>query len=281
MAEYPIINFDFVGKKFSYPLIRRKSWNTDVVSYDSSLEQTNELWNFPVRYWGIQYKLLKTEYRNKVLELFDACRGQARQIYFEDNLDYQSECSWTQPTYIINAVDQTEDYFRFSGQHASDFLVGWEFKVTGSTGNDGVYAVSDISQDDSYTYLYVEEEIASAVADGTILRMYFQLYKTYYDGEDYSFDEPKQDIKPDVCVVEVDSAEQSENVDYTLTDTNGVIKFVTGSTPTAGQVIEASFDFYYRVRFMSDTFEDSNFFLDRYDPDVVWVKEIKRRTTVL
>ena len=280
---FPVIDITvpgFIGKKPTWPLIRRKTWNTEVVPYDSSSEQTNEIWSFPVRYWGLKWKLQSLAQRNKTLELFDACRGQARQLYLKDPIDYQSECSWTQPDWTIDEVDQTEDYFRFSGQHAKDFLVGWEFLIDGSTGNDGVYTVEKVSQTATHTYIYVEEAIPHATADGNLLRMYFQLYKEYYPGEDYAFTEPKQDIIPDELEVDVDDrSETTEDVDYTLTDTEGVIMF--DLVPDIGAVIVASFDFYYRVRFISDEFEDSISVWTYYDPNVLQLKEIKRHTSVI
>lgn len=279
----PILDFvgTFIGKKPAYPLIRRRSWNTDVVKYDSSFEQSNELWIYPVREWEISHKHLTEAQRAKFVELFDAGRGRGRHLYLIEPLDYQSVCTWTQPTYTIGAVSQTDDYFRISGQHAADFLVGWQFKVAGSTGNNGVYTVSDISQDASYTYIYTTEEIPSAVGDGTVLRMYFQLFKAYYPSTDYTINEPKKDIQPDLCVVEVDSVVKTEGMDYTLSDTEGVIQFVTGSTPTAGQVIEATFDFYYRVRFSVDTVGESRLMFEYYSPDTIVLVEKKRRTTEL
>jgi len=64
-------------------------------------------------------------------------------------------------------------------------------------------------------------------------------------------------------------------------DTEGVLMFDENYVPAIGSIIEASFDFYYRVRFISDQFEDSNFELEYYNPDTIWIKEIKRHTSVL
>lgn len=281
MAEFPIIDFNFIGKKGTWPLVRRKIWNTEVVAYDSSREQVNELWSFPVRFWGIKYRLLNITQRNKILELFDACRGQARQLYFKDPIDYQSTYSWIQPDWEINDVNQTEDYFRISGQHAKDFLVGWKFAVDG-TANEGIYTVEKISQTATHTYIYVEEEIPSTATGGKVLRMYFQLCKEYYPGEDYSFTEPKQDIIPGEISVDVnDRSTATEDVDYELDDTTGIIIFDNTLIPDIGATIEVTFDFYYRVRFTSDEFQDRNHILSYYDPDVLNIKEIKRHTSVI
>jgi len=275
VAAFPIINTAFIGKDKSHPFIRRRAWSTDVTSYDSSLEQTNELWSYPDRYWGIQYRNLSVGQRGKIIELFDACRGMGRQLYFEDPLDYQTVCSWVQSNYTIIEVDQTEKYFKISGQHAGKFLEDWKFKISGGS-NAGIYTVSRSSQSASYTWIYVDEAIPSATPGGTILRMYFQLYKTYYSGTSYSWNEPKKDIKPDVCTVTVGGVTKTEGVDYTLDDTEGIIKFASGYVPSAGVTIGATYDFYYRVRFVSDTLEDSQPNYRFYDIDILWVKTIKR-----
>lgn len=281
--SFPVLDFvgTFVGKKPNYPLVRTHNWNTDEVMYDSGFVQDNELYKYPIRQWELHHQHLTEAHRNKLVELFNAARGRGRSLYLIDPLDYQATCTWTQPTYSIGAVDQDDDYFRISGQHASDFQVDWTFKVTGSTGNDGVYTVKDVSQDDNYTYIYVDEEIPDSTGDGSILLMYFQLYKTYYSGEDYEFSEPKKDIQPGQCTVEVNSVEQTEGVDYTLTDTEGVIMFTSASTPTAGQTIEAVFDFYYRVKYATDTFQDTRICYEHYGADVITLVERKRRTTEL
>jgi len=280
MAAFPVLNTAFIGKNFIHPLTRKRSWGTDIVTYDSPIEQTNELYSFPVRAWGISYKLMSVAQRAKLIEIFDACRGRGRQIYFEDPIDYTSTCTWTQTAYTISAVSQTEDYFRITGQYASNFFIGYTFKVTGSTGNDGVYTVSDISQDATYTYLYVTVNIPSAVVNGTVLRMFFQLYKTYYAGEAYTFDEPKQDIQPSICVVTVAGSGKTEGANYTLTDTDGIIRFVSASTPTNGQSISVAFSFYYRVKFSTDTLEDACIPMSLYNPDAIWLLETKRPRSI-
>jgi len=280
---FPVLDFvgTFIGKKPTYPLVRRKNWNTEVVKYDSSFIQTNELYTFPIREWELHHKLLTSSQEDKFFELFDSARGQGRRLYLLDPNDYEGESSWTQVALTITAVDQSDDYFTVTDQHASKFQVGWKFKVTGSTGNDDIYTVQDISQDESSTYIYVEEDIPSSVGNGTILRMYFQLYNTYYSGEDYEFSEPKKDIVPNQCTVEVNSVEKTEGVDYTLSDTEGVIMFVSDSTPTNGQTIEAAFQFYYRVMFSSDSISSSRIWTSHYNPGIMTLIEVKRRTTEL
>jgi len=280
-TAYPVFNLAFIGKEKAYPLQRTKTWNNDPIRYDSILEQVNEVWSLPLRSWGINFRNLLQPHRDKLLELFDACRGTSRPIYLEDNLDYTSECSWTQSAYLIAGLHQTLKYFMITGQHAKKFEEGWKFKVTGSTGNDGIYTISSVSQDATYTYLYVVEDIDDDTVDGDILRMYFLLHKVYYEGEDYSWNEPKKDIKPDYCTITVDDVEQTEDTDYTLTDTDGIIIFDSDHVPADDAVIEASFEFYYRVHFNTDSFGDSNIDWIHYSADTINLIEIKRSSIAI
>jgi len=272
-----LLNDTFVTKTKSYPFTRRMVWKTDIVSYDSNLEQRNEIWSLPIRLWGIQYKHLSDTQRDKLFEAFNAGRGMARSLYFQDDEDYESTSpSWTQADLPITAVDLLEKYFKCAGQHANKFAVGWAFKVTGSTGNDGIYTVHRVSQTNTHTYLYVDEAIPSDVANGNILRMYFLLYKTYYGGESYTWDDPKQDIQPGQCVVKVDSVTKTEGVDYTLSDIDGIIRFIDGHVPTDSQVVTATFQFYYRVRLIEDEFDISNINYKFHEVDMIWLREVRR-----
>jgi hypothetical protein len=270
----------FIGKQFAYPLRRRKQWNSSRVGYQSGQEQFNEVWALPIRFWGIQWMHLSEAQRDKLVEAFDACRGQSRYLHFIDPIDYQGSSAWTQAEKSITAVDQTNKQFTISGLHASAFLKDWTFKVTGSTGNDGIYTVVSASQTTTpETIITVSESIPDSTADGSVLRMYFQLYNEYYTGETYSFSEPKQDIQPNSQVVTVAAANQTEGVDYTIDDEEGIIVFVDASTPTDGQAISVTFDFYYRVRFMEDQLEEVNTTWQFYEPGVIWIAQKKRRST--
>jgi len=274
----PVIDMSgiFVGKKPAYPLTRRREWKTELVSYDSSKEQVNEIWSYPIRSWDIYYRLLPYDQRAKLVEIFDACRGRSRYVYFVDPNDYDGSSSWTQTKYNIIDLSQDDKYFVISGQHASEFKIGWEFKIAGSTGNNGVYTITDVYQTLIKTFLCVSEAIPSGTPNGYILSMYFLLYSQYYAGESYSISEPKCDIQPDSQEVKVDGITKTEGVHYTLDDAEGVVMFLSDYTPTDGQVITATFDFYYRVRFVDDSFEDSNIHGDLHNPVTIAIQEIKR-----
>lgn len=92
-----------------------------------------------------------------------------------------------------------------------------------------------------------------------------QLIKTYYPGEDESWDEDKKDIMPSgvfAPVVKIDGVTQVEDTNFTLDDTTGIIEWDTSTLPNpvgslgAGEVVTANYQFYFRVRFGMDMYED-------------------------
>ena len=87
----------------------------------------------------------------------------------------------------------------------------------------------------------------------------FQLIKTYYPGEDESWNEDKKDILPGtICTptIKINGVTKIEDTDYTLDDTTGIVIF--GAAPGAGAVITAHYRFYFRVRFDIDAYTDSS-----------------------
>jgi hypothetical protein len=70
----------------------------------------------------------------------------------------------------IVGVDQTDDYFSISGDWVDKIPLGVDMyiKVTGSTGNNGEYAISDVQYDaiNDETDIYISAEIPDATVDG-------------------------------------------------------------------------------------------------------------------
>lgn len=94
----------FIGKLFGYDLRYRPEWKTDVVDYDTGLEQRNQIWERPKRHWILPYNVMLREFRDKLLELFSRAKGKANVFLFEDPYDYQ--CSLTECS-ITAIADQT------------------------------------------------------------------------------------------------------------------------------------------------------------------------------
>lgn len=90
-----------------------------------------------------------------------------------------------------------------------------------------------------------------------------QLGKTYYVGETEAWTEDKTKIQPSAKfapIVKIDGAVKTEGVNFTLDDTTGIIDWTGGGAPfgalTAGEVVTASYQFYFKVRFSEDVHRD-------------------------
>ncbi len=106
-----VIN-DFVGDAaftgFDEVLPLRKSfqWRTDRISYDSGLEQRNQLLEQPIRHWEINWEMLDQAARDKVIELFQRTKGSFDTFLYTDRDDFQVELSES----IITAVAAQTDF---------------------------------------------------------------------------------------------------------------------------------------------------------------------------
>ena len=85
-----------------------------------------------------------------------------------------------------------------------------------------------------------------------------QLQHTYYKGEDEEWTEDRKKIQPFGVyppTIKVDGNTKTEGADFTLDDTTGLITW-TGHTPNTGEVATADFKFYFKVRLVSDSYQD-------------------------
>ena len=64
--------------------------------------------------------------------------------------------------YAITAASATNDTFTIAGNHKDSFRVGKQFRVTGSTNNNGTYTVESVALSGGSTVITVEEEVPSA-----------------------------------------------------------------------------------------------------------------------
>jgi uncharacterized protein (TIGR02217 family) len=182
----------FTGFGEAAPVQKDFNWSTDLVSFDSGLEQRNQIFQQPLREWPINWPWLDLAARNKLIELFQRAKGLYDTFLFRDSDDYEcalSECNIT------------------------------------------------------------------AVA----AQVLFQLKKSYYVGESETWDEDKKDIVPGGTfqpIIKVDAVTKTEDTDYTLDDTTGIVDFTLMGAPGAGAVVTANYQFYFRVRFELDTYTD-------------------------
>jgi len=86
---------DFITWSQSGPAVRRFTWPTDVVKYDSGLSQRQVLTSFPIRKWELRWDLMPQVNRNELMELFHRARGQGNTFLYYDAEDYNYEAYFT------------------------------------------------------------------------------------------------------------------------------------------------------------------------------------------
>lgn len=70
--------------------------------------------------------------------------------------------------YNIFAVDTSANSLTIAGTYGSDFSVEDKLIIRGSTGNDGMYILSSVSEGEDTTVIIVEETLPDSTADGVI-----------------------------------------------------------------------------------------------------------------
>jgi len=68
----------------------------------------------------------------------------------------------------IVAVNTGSDIFSISGDLSTEFEAGDKIVVNGSTGNDGIYTVTNVAFNSPNTDITVSEDVTNATADGTL-----------------------------------------------------------------------------------------------------------------
>lgn len=116
--------------------------------------------------------------------------------------------------YPITAVSIVLDKFTIAGNHVTSFPAGAQFRVDGSTGNDGDYTIVRARLVSGSTEIEVEEDVMSAVVDGAVVSL---------------TDVAAQDVTPGDGMITVDpdtasdffaiKASSNMHVEYTLDGT--------------------------------------------------------------
>jgi len=80
-------------------------WKTEVVKYDGGAEQRNQLFEWPVRHWFLNWAILNIELRNELIRFFQRARGRYNTFYFIDETD--DTCSLAEGTCPAAAGGET------------------------------------------------------------------------------------------------------------------------------------------------------------------------------
>jgi len=119
-----------------------------------------------------------------------------------------------------------------------------------------------------YEFLYTDRDdyecsLADCAITATAGQTTMQLVKNYYLGETETWQEDKTRIVPGgtfAPIIKIDGVTKTEGVHFTLADTTGIIDWTAGSSPegalSAGEIVTANYQFYFRVRFGSDVYVD-------------------------
>ena len=65
-------------------------WRADVVEYDTFKTQRNQVSSGPRRHWPLQWEIMPTANRDKLIELFGRAHGEAITFLYKDDDDYNS-----------------------------------------------------------------------------------------------------------------------------------------------------------------------------------------------
>jgi uncharacterized protein (TIGR02217 family) len=94
-----------------------------------------------------------------------------------------------------------------------------------------------------------------------------QLQKTYFIGESEQWTEDKKKIQPGTIyapTVKIDAVTKTEDVDFTLDDTTGLINWAGGAVGSLalGEVVTADYRFYFPVNLAVDDYEDLEHYIN-------------------
>lgn len=272
-----VINDYIDGKLFGYPFRKQYEWRTDLVGFDSGIEQRNQLWTLPIRHWHLPYRFLNESQMGKVFSLFNRAKGQYDTFLLEDPKEFEETCSFTQAKIEIDTATALTKTFEVTGNYIDHFKDGVHFAIASSGDNDGDYTCngdSTISADK--TLIIVDQAVTDADPEnGHILKKEFQLFATYCSGKTEEWTENRKDIQPGEISVVVNSIPKTETTHYTLDDATGIIIFTDENAPADTLIIAATFKYYFRVRFSVNIFGIDTISKDLYNPEDIELIQIK------
>jgi len=160
-----------------------------------------------------------------------------------------------------------EQFNQVSSRPRRHWFINWA--VLDEAARDKLVELFDAARGryDSFLWLDDKEYLASGeliTTDGSETQ--YQLQCTYYSGEDYEWTEDKKDIVPgatyapvvshsvDGAQTEVAAPPVNAN-EFSLDDATGIMTWPDAHPPSAG-VLTVTFQYYFRVRFAADVFDD-------------------------
>ena len=160
----------------------------------------------------------------------------------------------------------------------------WE--LLDKAGRDTLIALFQRARGKYDTFYYTDrEDYACALTECSITAVggetTTQLIKRYLIGLTEYWEENKKNIAPSSVfapVVKINGSAKTEGTHFALDDATGIINWAGGTTPngalTTGQVVTAQYQFYFLVRFDSDTHADISPYPDLWQAQEVQLVEV-------
>lgn len=172
-----VIN-SYVRRLFGYDLRYREQWSTDVVDYDTGLEQRNQIWPRPKRHWVLPYQVMREEYRTNLIKLFRRAHGKFRVFLFKD--PYDEECALTECS--ITAVAAQVDFQLIKSYYPDEAETWSENKTRIQPGNifPPVIKVDNVTQMEDVDFTLDDDTgiitFSSAPGAGAVVTANYKFY---------------------------------------------------------------------------------------------------------
>ena len=225
-----VIN-DYIGTNATHPVSKVHTWFTDVVQFDSGIEQRNQVREAPVRLWTLGWSVMTEAQRNSAVEIYNRAKGQYNTFQFRDPQEEDGSSSETAVAYTADAASDTAKTFTVVGDVPEIFLDGVHFEVTGGV-NDGDWVCDgDATSDGSNTTVTVTVAPTATAVDATIQIQDYQLNHTYYSGETEEWSEDRNELQH-FPIIDVDIVADTLTIAGAHTDQleAGTLFIVTDST---------------------------------------------------
>jgi len=177
----------FIDYSEGNPLKKSFEWRTDLVGFDSGVEQRNKIWTAPRRHWFLNWPMLNKATRDKLIELFQRAHGRYDTFLYQDSDDYEcalAECSITavaaqvlfqlKKSYYYDKADETWDENKKDIQPSSIFAP--VIKVDGAAKSEWV----DFTLDDS-TGIVDFTLMGAPGADAVITANYYFYFRVRFN----------------------------------------------------------------------------------------------------
>lgn len=116
----------------------------------------------------IDFELLDTTRQFVIVTAKQVLKFDTATNLFVDISPLERASGGANTAYTINGINTGTETVSFSGNHASEFVVGSNFTITGSSGNNATWYVSTVANNGGNTDIVVTGNITDSTADGVV-----------------------------------------------------------------------------------------------------------------